>query len=207
MTYYRKWRSFDVWEFYFISYSFYSYIKTQKLSGHDIKTEDFNHQQYHSIESIRNEKNTRFNDSYNSTSHPMHIQSSQHSDNQLQNIYNKTTYSKKKLTENNQGTEPLEEHEILQNDSDQSQNSESSDEDNDSLFQPTSIFEYDIEQPVHQTGGVVMSRDNAMAKNFENLNSMHHEMPQAINSIVTEIKSNLLTLEEFPFLYYKLILI
>ncbi len=84
-----------------------------------------------------------------------------------------------------------------------SQNSgSSSDEDNDSLFQPTSIFEYDIEQPTQLVNknfnrGENHNEDNdnydhSLDQN-NNFNSRSHTVddnrPHSINSIVAEIKS------------------
>ena len=62
--------------------------------------------------------------------------------------------------------------------------SNSSDEENDALFQPTSIFEYEVEQPGGDLGKV-NEQDINFGSTYEPM-----ELPQSINSIVNEIKNN-----------------
>lgn len=112
----------------------------------------------------------------------------------LQDIYNSKQLSKKKNQmyeiAQQQQEELTSNHENQNEDSDQqSQNSgSSSDEDNDSLFQPTSIFEYDVEQPNQMlVGSAGDCADVPMNKGYlMDQTEMEH---QSINSIVNEIKS------------------
>ena len=68
--------------------------------------------------------------------------------------------------------------------SESNNSSNSSDEENDALFQPTSIFEYEVEQP-----GGDLSKINDQDINFGSTYEPM-ELPQSINSIVNEIKNN-----------------
>lgn len=74
---------------------------------------------------------------------------------------NRSTLPKRKLDDN----EEVEPH----NESESQNSSLSSDEDNDSLFQPTSIFEYDTEQPMHNNIG------NSIHVNDYYKNSYNHQ--------------------------------
>lgn len=141
--------------------------------------------QFHSIESIRNEKIS----SYNFNSNFANQGQTDSLQNRVQNFYNSKNLSRKSKFVS---TDELQEENEAQNESDSQNSDNSSDEDNDSLFQPTSIFEYDIEQP-HQSNS---NRDEflesqSINKGFQGLGTMENvDMSHSINSIVTEIKNN-----------------
>lgn len=163
------------------------------------QNEQHNQQQFHSIESIRHERPYTTNAQYTSYATGMDNNANQLASTTesqcLQDIYNSKQLSKKKNQMQQQQQQQQEEltsnHENQNEDSDQqSQNSgSSSDEDNDSLFQPTSIFEYDIEQPNQMLATSAGNcADVSMNNNGYQIDQgdMAH---QSINSIVNEIKS------------------
>ncbi len=146
-------------------------------------------QQFHSIESIRHEKS--YSNQYNTiyAMDKLTANSSATEQQRLQDIYNSKQMSKKPkpaydVTQDQEDAGNENHHE----DSDQSHNSgSSSDDDNDSLFQPTSIFEYDIEQPNQMPNSDGNCGDMSLSKGYQlDQSEMDH---QSINSIVNEIKS------------------